>query len=46
MFSKIWTKESMKNYWDNISRLRETLEQADAVVVETYLLESICRHTQ
>ena len=33
MFSKIRTKESMKNYWDSISRLTEALEDADAVLI-------------
>lgn len=33
MFSKIRTKESMKNYWDSISRLTEAMEDADAVLI-------------
>ena len=33
MFSKIWTKRSTKSYSDEGKRLRETLEQADAVLI-------------
>ena len=33
MFSKIWTKRSTKSYSDEVKRLREALEQADAVLI-------------
>jgi len=33
MFSKIWTKKSTKSYSDEGKRLREALEQADAVLI-------------
>lgn len=33
MYTKIWTKKSMKNYSDKIQKLKETLENADAVVI-------------
>lgn len=33
MFSKIWTKKSMKNYLEQIDRLKTELQEADAVVV-------------
>ena len=33
MFSKIWTKKYTENYSNNIEKLREVLEDADAVVI-------------
>lgn len=33
MFTKIWTKKSTENYSDNVERLRQSLKEADAVVV-------------
>lgn len=33
MFSKIWTKKYTENYSNNIEKLREILEDADAVVI-------------
>ena len=33
MFSKIWTKRSTKSYSDEIKRLREALDKADAVLI-------------
>ncbi|MGI6501566.1 MAG: SIR2 family NAD-dependent protein deacylase [Anaerostipes sp.] len=33
MFSKIWTKKSMSSYSDNIERIKESIENTDAVVI-------------
>lgn len=33
MYTKIWTKKFMKTYSDNIQKLKEALENADAVVI-------------
>ncbi|MDD3745700.1 MAG: Sir2 silent information regulator family NAD-dependent deacetylase [Anaerostipes sp.] len=33
MFSKIWTKKSMSSYSDNIERIKEYIENTDAVVI-------------
>ena len=33
MFSKIWTKKYTENYSNSIEKLREILEDADAVVI-------------
>lgn len=33
MFSKIWTRKSTKNYSDEIAKLREILQKADAILI-------------
>ena len=33
MFSKIWTKKYTESYSNNIKKLREVLDEADAVVI-------------
>lgn len=33
MYSKTWTTKSIENYWDSLKRLKQELENADAVLV-------------
>ena len=33
MFSKIWTMKSTENYSDNIKRLKQAIDNADAILI-------------
>ena len=33
MFSKIWTMKSTENYSDNIKKLKQEIENADAILI-------------
>ena len=33
MFSKMWTMKSIENYSDNIKRLKQAIDNADAILI-------------